>query len=160
MVGWWITYFFFQLPVFISHLVNLDLQPLELILFLESTFESTFTVLKKPSLSFAHVGPPDFLFNLIELTCSRPLRSRIISRVIGERINVNLLARSLVSVIIEVVLVWQVLIFQQLVHRGILFLERWSIGRAVFSFPFCQVCFGLRTILVFFCLSVLTLTRL
>lgn len=157
IAGWWITNLFFELPIFWAHLVHLNLQPLQLVLFLEPTFESALPILKKPPLSFAHVGTSDFLFNLVELACRWALRLRWHARIIWERIDVVLLARNVLSQQIILVLVVRALVFEQLVHRGILLLGRCSVGRAIFSFPF--ICFGLRTILISL-LSVLLLTRL
>jgi len=64
-----ITYFFLEFTILSTHFFDLNLQSLKLVLFLQTTFKSTFTVLEKPSFSFAKIGAPDFLFDLINFAC-------------------------------------------------------------------------------------------
>lgn len=155
--GWWITYFFLELPVFRAHPVNLHFKALELVLFLEPTFQRTLTVLEQPPFPFAHVGSSDFLFNLIELSSCWALRLRWDAWTIGQRIEVVVLARRVIIHEVILIVVIRQLVLVQLVHRGIFKFHGCSVSRTVFPFPL--VCFGLRTILVFL-RSVLILTRL
>ena len=68
------TYLFLELTILAAEPLHLDFQLFQLVLLLETTFESTLAILQKSPLPLAQIRGSDFLFNLINFSRSGTVR--------------------------------------------------------------------------------------